>query len=101
MASTFNTKAVHKDGKAELKIGIDDNAKIIDGVGDEFIIKNSDGTNAKIAKENIPYIPDNASDKNKLVTQDDLKSMMKNIKDIISSANELAKIVCTLDDEDK
>ena len=68
MASTFNAKKVHKDGKAELTIGLDENAKIIDGEGSTLKIRNIDGTDAKIAKENIPGMPDNVSETNKLIT---------------------------------
>ena len=97
MASTLNAKTIHRDGKAEVKLGLDENAKILEGEGDELIIKNIDGSDAKIAKENIIGMPTNVSDDNKLVTQADLKAMMANIKDIIDSANELAKIVGGLD----
>lgn len=98
MASSFNVKSVHKDRKSELTIGLDENSKTIEGIGKEILIKNKDGTDAIIAKENIPGMPDNASEKNKLVTQEDLKKMMSNIQGIIDSANELAKIVGGLDD---
>lgn len=98
MASTLNAKTIHRDGKAEVKLGLDENAKILEGEGDELIIKNIDGSDAKIAKENIIGMPTNVSDDNKLVTQADLKAMMANIKDIIDSANELAKIVGGLND---
>lgn len=97
MASTLNAKTIHRDGKAEVKLGLDENAKILEGEGKAFIIKNADGSDAKIAKENIIGMPDNASDENKLVTQSDLRAMMTNIKDIIDSANELAKIVGGID----
>lgn len=100
MASSYNLKSVHRDGKSELKIGIDKTAKIIEGTEKELHIKNADGTNAVISRENIPCIPSNASEKNKLVTQEDLKAMLENITDIIESANALAKIVGGLDDED-
>lgn len=93
MASTFNTKCVHKDGKSELKIGIDENSKIIDGNGKIVKITNNDGTDAKIAKENIIGMPENVSETNKLVTQEDLKQMMKNVSEIMESAKELAKIL--------
>ena len=36
-----------------------------------------------------------------LVTQEDLKKMMKNIEDIIESANQLAKIVGGLEEEEE
>jgi len=98
MASKFNIKSVHKDGKSELTIGVDENAKTLDGVGDTLVIKNNDGSNAKLAKENLPFVPEDASEDNKLVTQQELKAMMRNIRDIIDSANELAKIVGGLDD---
>lgn len=98
MASTLNAKTIHRDGKAEIKLGLDNNAKILEGEGNELVIKNTDGTDAKIAKENIIGMPFNVSEENKLVTQSDLKAMMANIKDIIDSANELAKIVGGLDD---
>ena len=93
MASKFNIKTVHCDGKSELKIGIDENAKIIDGIGNEFLIKNEDGTPAKISTENIPFMPEDVSEDNKLVSQKDLKKMMENIQDIIDAADNLAKIV--------
>lgn len=99
MASTFNAKCVHKDGKAELKIGIDKNAKIIDGDGQTVTFKNIDGSDAKIDKKNIIGMPDNVSETNKLITQDDLKSMMKEINDIMESAKALARIVGGLDDD--
>ena len=101
MASKFNVKTVHKDGKSELTIGVDENAKTIDGVGDTLVIKNADGSDAKIAKENIVGMPSNVSETNKLVTQEDLKKMMDNIKDIMQAANELAQIVGGLDNADK
>ena len=85
MASSFNAKAVHRDGKAELKIGIDDNAKIIDGMGNEILFKNVDGTPATISAENIPFIPKDVDENNKLITENDLKKMMKNINDAISN----------------
>lgn len=107
MASSFNAKAVHRDGKAELKIGIDSNSKTINGVGDEVLIKNEDGTPAKISIYNVPYIPESASEDNKLVTQDDLKKMMKNINDAITnmqdamdSLMQLAEIVGITDKEE-
>lgn len=100
MASTLNAKTIHRDGKAEVRLGLDENAKILEGEGSELIIKNIDGSDAKIAKENIIGMPENASDENKLVTQADLRAMMSNIKDIIDSANELAKIVGGLDNGD-
>lgn len=94
MASSFNAKAIHRDGKAEIKIGLnDDNVKIIEGIGTEFLIKNNDGTSAHIAKENIIGMPENVSEKNKLVTQKDLSDMMKNIQDIFEATTNLAKIV--------
>lgn len=94
MASSFNAKAIHRDGKAEVKIGLNDNnVKIIEGIGDEFLIKNIDGSSAKIAKENIIGMPESVSEKNKLVTQKDLQDMMKNIQDIIDATANLAKIV--------
>lgn len=93
MASTFNTKCVHKDGKSELKIGIDENSKIIDAMGKIVKITNNDGSDAKIAKENIIGMPENVSETNKLVTQEDLKQMMKNVTEIMESAKELAKIL--------
>jgi len=49
MASVYNLKGVHKDGKAELKIGLDENSKIIDGVGKEIIFKNDDDSPAIIS----------------------------------------------------
>ena len=98
MASKFNIKTVHKDGKSELTIGIDENAKTIDGIGNEVFISNEDGSPAKISKENIVGMPENVSDDNKLVTQKDLRDMMKNIQDIIDSANELARIVGSIDE---
>ena len=101
MASKFNIKSVHKDGKSELTIGVDENAKTIDGVGNEIKITNADGSDAKIAKENIPGMPSNVSDKNKLVTQEDLKKMMDSIPDIMAAANELAQIVGGIDDNPK
>lgn len=79
MASNFNIKSVHRDGKSELKIGVDENAKIIDGIGKEILIKNEDGSPAKIAVENIPYMPENISENNKLVTQSDLEKMKTEI----------------------
>lgn len=93
MASTFNAKKVHKDGKSELTIGVDENAKTLDGIGNTLSIKNADGTNAKIAKENIPFLPDNVSETNKLVTQEDLKEMMTELTNIMESTIKLAKIV--------
>ena len=100
MASVFNLKGVHKDGKAELKIGLDKNAKIIDGEGNEIVFRNDDGTPAKISKENLPFIPDNLSEKNCLVTQEDLKQIIKYVNDALKSVsdaeialNELSKIV--------
>ena len=93
MASNFNIKSVDREGKSELKIGVDENAKIIDGIGNEIIIKNEDGSPSKIASENIPYMPDDVSEENRLVSQKDLKEMMKNIEDIIDATNNLAKIV--------
>lgn len=107
MASTWNVKTLHKDGKAEVKIGIDENAKIIEGEGKEVVIKNTDGTSAKISKENIPGMPDDVSDENKLVTEADLIKMkqeiLKGIKsqaDSLQSLLELAKIVGTIGGDD-
>lgn len=100
MASSFNVKSVHRDGRAELKIGVDENAKIIEGQGDEVIFRKQDGSPAMISVYNIPYIPENANENNKLVTQDDLKKMMKSIneamdsmQDAMASLVELSKIV--------
>lgn len=98
MASKFNARQISWDGKAKVILGEDENSKVIEGNGEEFIIKNLDGTDAKIAKENIPYLPKDVSETNKLVTQNDLKEMMKNINDIIESANNLAKIVGGFED---
>lgn len=106
MASNFNIKSVHRDGKTELKIGVDENSKIINGIGNKIIINNTDGTPAIISNYNIPCIPNDASEDNKLVTQDDLKKMMKNINDAINSMQDamdsiqtLAHIVGLIDDE--
>ena len=44
MASSFNVKSVHRDGKSELRIGLDENAKIIKGNEDEVYFTNTDGT---------------------------------------------------------
>lgn len=93
MASSFNAKCVHKDGKTELKIGVDENAKIIDADGKTIQFKNTDGSNAKIDKNNIVGMPDNVSETNKLITHDDLKNVMKEVIDIIDSAKTLAKIL--------
>ena len=93
MASTFNAKKVHKDGKSELTIGIDENAKTIDGIGDTLKITNADGTATKIAKENIVGMPENVSETNKLVTQEDLNKIIKGVTEIMESAKELAKIL--------
>ena len=98
MASKFNAKQVSWDGKTKLILGEDENSKIIEGKDNEFIIKNTDGSYAFIAPENIPGMPDNVNEDNKLVTQNDLKEMMKNINDIIESANNLAKIVGGFED---
>ena len=54
MASTLNAKTVHKDGKTELKIGLDKDSKILEGHEGTLTIKNADGSDAKIARENIP-----------------------------------------------
>lgn len=106
MASTLNAKTIHRDGKAELKLGLDNNSKILEGEGTEFIIKNADGTNAKIAKENIVGMPDNVSEKNKLVTQNDLNKMANEIHKALAAQAEsmqsiihLAKIVGGLNGE--
>lgn len=93
MASSFNAKCVHKDGKTELKIGIDESAKIVNADGEVIQFKNSDGTDAKIDKKNIVGMPENVSDENKLITQADLRKMIKEITDIIDSAKTLASIV--------
>lgn len=93
MASSFNAKCVHKDGKTELKIGIDESAKIVNADGEVIQFKNSDGTDAKIDKKNIVGMPENVSDENKLITQADLRKMIKEITDIIDSAKTLANIV--------
>lgn len=93
MASSINAKIIHRDGKSQVKLGLDENSKVLEGNGNILQIKNVDGSNAKIAKENIPGMPDNVSEKNKLVTQDDLRAMMKNISEIIENANELAAII--------
>jgi len=71
MASNFNVKKISWDGKAKVILGDDDNSKIIEGSGEEFIIKNADGSDAKIAKENIPFMPEDASEENKLLTEND------------------------------
>lgn len=99
MASTFNAKTVHKDGKAELKIGIDKNAKILEGNENILVIKNSDGSRAELSTQNIPCIPEDATKDNPLVTQKDLDEMKKYIGEIISAANSLARIVGSSDDE--
>lgn len=88
MASSFNVKAVHRDGKAELKVGLDNNSKIFNGNGNEILISNEDGSPATISVYNIPYIPETASEDNKLVTQDDLKKMMKNINEAMNNMQE-------------
>lgn len=88
MASNFNIKSVHKDGKSELKIGMDENAKIIKGNEEIVFFENTDGSPAIISSFNIPCIPIDASEDNKLVTQEDLKKMMKNVNDAISSMQE-------------
>jgi len=93
MASNFNMKCAHKDGKSQLTIGVDENSKTIEGINDELIIKNKDGSAAKISKENIPGMPDDVSEENKLITQKDLQEMFKNISDIMDSAGKLAEIV--------
>lgn len=93
MASSFNAKCVHKDGRTELKIGVDENAKIIDANGKVIQFKNTDGTKAKIDKNNIIGMPENVSDTNKLITQEDLKNMIKEVVDIMDSAKALAKIL--------
>ena len=100
MASTFSVKKVHRDGKTELTIGVDENAKTIGGFGKEIIIKNVDGSPAKIANENIVGMPENVSETNKLVTQEDLNKMMVKINNAIKYQDEsmkelleLAKIV--------
>lgn len=88
MASVFNLKGVHRDGKSELKIGVDENAKIIDGIGDEIIFKNDDGTPARISLENFPFLPNNVNEKNKLVSQEDLQKIVNQIQTAIQSTNE-------------
>lgn len=88
LASSFNVKSVHRDGKAELKIGIDSNTKILDGIGDYLLVKNEDGTPAKISNVNIIGMPENVSESNKLVTQADLKEMMKKVNSALESTNE-------------
>lgn len=100
MASSFNVKSVHRDGRAELKVGLDDNSKIFSGQGDEVIIRNNDGSPAVISVYNIPYMPENVNENNKLVTQDDLRAMMEKVKeamdsmeDAMSSLMELSQIV--------
>jgi hypothetical protein len=93
MASTFNAKTIHKDGKTELRIGLDDNSKILEGNKDELIIKNPDGSDAKIAKENIVGMPNDVSEENKLVTQKDLEAMLDEIKNITTSAQNLSNIL--------
>lgn len=105
MASTFNAKIIHKDGKAEIKLGIDENAKIIEGSKNKIIFKNQDGTDAKIAKENIPFIPESASEENRLVTMEDLNLMKREITkayksqlESLQALTELAKIVGNLDE---
>lgn len=106
MASNFNIKSVHKDGKSELKIGVDSNAKIISGIDNQVIFQNTDGTPALISSYNIPCIPIDADENNKLVTQEDLKKMMKNINEAMSSMQdamdsliELAQIVGISEEE--
>lgn len=106
MASSFNVKAVHRDGKAELKVGLDNNSKIFNGNGNEILISNEDGSPATISVYNIPYMPENVSEENKLVTQDDLKKMMKTIneamtsmQDAMGSLMELAAIVGIQEEE--
>lgn len=106
MASIYNMKGAHKDGKAEFKIGIDENSKIIDGIGNEIKITNQDGSPAKISKENIPFLPDDVSESNKLVTEKDLKDMMTKINNALKSQAEsmtalleLARIVGAYDNE--
>lgn len=101
MASNFNVKSVHRDGRTELKIGVDENAKIIDADGKVIQFKNTDGSDAKIDKHNIVGMPENVSDSNKLITQDDLKYMMKEILEIMDSAKTLAKIIGLDIDETK
>lgn len=101
MASSINAKSIHRDGKSKVMIGLDENSKILEGSGKTLKITNNDGSAAKISNENIIGMPDNVSDRNKLVTQEDLKKMMKNIEDIIESANQLAKIVGGLDNEEE
>ena len=88
MASNFNIKSVHRDGKTELKIGVDETAKIISANHDEVLFSNSDGTSAIISLYNIPCIPMDAGEDNKLVTQNDLKKMMKNINDAMNNMQE-------------
>lgn len=100
MASTLNAKTIHRDGKAEIKLGLDNNAKILEGKGNELIIENTDGTPAKIAPENIVGMPEGVSDTNKLVTQADLKRMYDLINDIKDSAEELGRIVGGIDGDD-
>jgi len=107
MASSFNIKSVHREGKAELKIGIDENAKIIDGIGKEVIIKNEDGTPAILSNLNINCIPENANENNKLVTEEDLRKMVDQIQkaiqstnDTLEALNQLASIVGTDDSDD-
>lgn len=104
MASVYNLKGVHKDGKAELKIGLDENSKIIDGVGKEIIFKNDDDSPAIISIQNMPYIPEDANEKNKLVTQKDLQDMSRKLYEAMRAQNEsmealieLAKIVGSID----
>lgn len=100
MASSINAKVIHRDGKANIKLGLDEtNSKILKGDGDFLKIENSDGSSAKISAENIPFIPDDLSDENRLVSQKELREMMKNIKDIMDAASELAKIVGGISNE--
>lgn len=93
MASSFNIKCVHRDGKTELKIGMDESAKIIDADKEIIQFKNADGTDAKIDKKNIIGMPDDVSEDNKLITQKDLKNMAKNLMDIMESTKELAAVL--------
>ena len=106
MASTLNVKTIHRDGKAEIKLGLDNNSKIFEGEGNELLVKNIDGTPAKIDKKNIIGRPDTVSEKNKLVTQDDLNKMAIEIHKALSAQAEsmqsilqLAKIVCGQNEE--
>lgn len=101
MASSINAKSIHRDGKSRIMIGVDENSKTLEGDGKILKITNKDGSAAKISNENIIGMPDDVSEKNRLVTQEDLKKMMKNIEDIIESANQLAKIVGGLEEEEE